>query len=133
MTCVTSLSPEESGLWQRASELWELARNAETAAITQALHPDYMGWDLNSTQPHDRKAAVRSVGSDAPRLLDYCLEPLSVRVYAGHTGVVHYRYRAMVQPRDGAPLAVCGQWSEVYVKGDTGWVMVSVCGRPQTA
>lgn len=130
---IVELSPEQRELWQRVAELWELSKGGDADRIRATLHPDYVGWDLNARLPHDRETAVRSVLKDAPALREYELHPLSVRVYDGRTGVVHYAYAATVMPRGQAPMHVTGKWSEVYLKHDGVWLLISVSGRPDAA
>lgn len=124
------LSAEQLDLWRHVNELWALSACKDEQRIRNALHPDYMGWDMSTPLPHDRDAAVQSVSGDSPRLAGYQLEPLSVRVYDGTLGVVHYRYRATVEPRGAQPLPVTGQWTEVYTRQGQRWLMVAVSGRP---
>jgi len=124
------MSPAQRALWDRVVELWACTRARDVAVIAAALDPDYVGWDLRAPAPHDRDAALASVGDDAPALGDYRLVPLSVRVYDGHTGVAHYRYCATVLPAGDAPVHVQGRWTEVYVLRDGQWYMVAVSGQP---
>lgn len=123
-------SPHEGELWASARGLWELARLGDRARIAAGLHPDYAGWDTSTAQVHDAAAAVLSVCGDASELVSYELSPLSVRVYGGHTGVVHYRYEAIVRPRGASPVRVSGKWTEVYARDAGRWLMVAVSGRP---
>jgi hypothetical protein len=126
----TDLTAEQLELWRHVNELWELSAAKDSRRIRDALHPDYVGWDISAPLPHDRDAAVQSVAGDSPRLSRYELEPLSVRVYEGAVGVVHYRYLAVVEP-DGAKFAaVSGKWTEVYAKQGQRWLMVAVSGQP---
>lgn len=124
------LSAEQLGLWQRVNELWELSASKDAARIRESLHPAYVGWDMSTPLPHDRDAAVHSVTSDSPQLTSFDLEPLSIRVYDGSVGVVHYRYQAMVGPQSGRPVQVAGGWTEVYMKQHDRWLMIAVSGRP---
>lgn len=80
--------------------------------------------------PHDRDTAIRSVTGDSPALVRYELEPLTVRVYDATIGVVHYRYKATVQPQGGIPVQVIGRWTEVYTSQGQRWLLVTVSGRP---
>lgn len=123
-------SLEQDLLWRQVVQLWELATQKDAVRIRQALHPDYMGWDTRQPQPHDREAAVHSITGDANRIAEYELEPLSVRVYEGAVGVVHYAYQAMVHMEGGAPVQVAGKWSEVYARKGPHWLLVAVSGRP---
>jgi aminoglycoside 6'-N-acetyltransferase I len=127
---VKSLAPEQAEVWRQVERLWELAANKDANLIRQALHPDYMGWDTNAPMPHDRESAIASVTADAPRLVRYDLEPLSIRLYDGSVGVVHYRYRATVESAGSNQVQVTGKWTEVYTRHDSGWLMVAVSGRP---
>ena len=86
--------------------------------------------DMSAALPHDREAAVQSVLGDSPTLCEYVLNPLSVQIYEGHIGIVHYSYSATVLPNDGQALNVTGKWSEVYLKKNGTWKMISVSGRP---
>jgi hypothetical protein len=127
-----NLTAEQLELWQRVGELWELSAKKDDLQIRDALHPDYVGWDMSAPLPHDRDAAVHSVAGDAPKLASYELEPLSVRAYEGTVGVVHYRYLATVEPQGGKPMQVTGKWTEVYVKRGHRWLMVAVSGQPSS-
>ena len=88
---------------------------------------------MNNPTTHDREAAIQSVLGDAPAVTGYELAPLSVQVYEHTVGIVHYMYSATVTPKDAAPLRVTGKWSEVYLRQDSQWVMVSVSGRPDSS
>ncbi len=87
---------------------------------------------MSSPAVHDAAAAAQSVCGDAPQLEDFALRPLSVQVYSGHTGVVHYAYEATVAPQGASRLRVTGKWTEVYVKEAGHWLMVAVSGKPET-
>lgn len=130
---ITDRDPDGRDLWRRVQELWELSRNPDAARIREALHPDYVGWDMNSPSPHVREDAVQSVANAPGRTLAYDLNPLSVRVYDGRTGVVHYNYEATVESRDGQRASVSGAWTEVYIERGECWQLVAVSGRPNSA
>lgn len=85
---------------------------------------------MSSPSPHSREDAVQSVANAPGRTLAYSLEPLSVRVYEGMTGVVHYKYGATVESANGQRASVSGAWTEVYIKSSALWQMVAVSGRP---
>ena len=127
---IDEFSPEQSELWERVLALWALSKNRNKKQIRSTLHPRYMGWDMSSPRPHDREAAVNSVTNDSPELQKYELQPLSVQVYDGRVGVAHYTYTATVIPKGGESLKVTGKWSEVYLKRDGAWQMISVSGKP---
>jgi hypothetical protein len=129
----SSFSPEQLQLWARVTDLWALSLNRDVAEIRSTLHPDYVGWDMNSPEPHDREFAALSVCGDSPEVVDYELRPLSVRVYQGVAGVVHYSYRATVVPSDAAGQVVTGRWTEVYLNQEGAWIMIAVSGRPDPA
>lgn len=127
---ITRLSPEQQELWQRVNDLWSLSLERNAEKIRPALHPKYVGWDMNHPSPHDREAAIQSVLGDAPAVTDYELVPLSVEVYDHIVGVVHYMYSASLAPKNAPPLRITGKWSEVYLRQDGQWVMISVGGKP---
>jgi hypothetical protein len=130
---IVDFSPEQRELWKRVSDLWALSTSRNEDQIRSTLHPQYVGWDMSAPLPHDRDAAVRSVSGDSPELRKYELHPLSVQVYDGQVGVVHYSFAAMVVPKGEAPINVTGRWSEVYLKQSGAWTMISVSGRPDIA
>lgn len=127
-----NLSHEEQELWRRVNDLWSLSVERNAEKIRGTLHPRYVGWDMSSPMPHGRDAAVQSVLGDAPVVTDYELTPLSIEVYDHTVGVVHYTYLASVTPKNAAPIRVTGRWSEVYLKQDALWVMISVSGKPDS-
>jgi hypothetical protein len=128
-----ALSPEQRELWGRVCGLWERSRSKDRALVGAAIHPQYVGWDMSAELPHDKAAAVASVTGDTPELQDYVLVPRSIQAYDHVVGVVHYSYRATIQPRGASPLDVTGKWTEVYLRQNDEWVMVAVSGRPDPA
>ena len=130
-TVVESLSRDERELWAQACRLWEQSRGDDRAGIWAAIHPRYVGWDMSTDLPHDKEAAVASVTGHAPALKEYDLFPHSVRIYDNVVGVVHYSYRATVHPHGAASLRVTGKWTEVYLKQENEWRMISVSGIPK--
>lgn len=126
-------STEQRELWTRVEELWAMAKRRAERQIMSALHPDYVGWDMSSPLPHNRDAAVRSVCGAPAELGKYELRPLSVQIYEGRVGVVHYSYSAMLTAKGGPPASVAGKWSEVYLKQDGVWTMISVSGGASNA
>jgi hypothetical protein len=130
---IVDFSPEQHELWRRVLDLWALSKSRDEGQIRPALHPRYVGWDMSAALPHDRDAAVRSVSGDSPELREYHLHPLSVQVYDGRVGIVHYAYSAVIVPKGDPPIGVTGKWSEVYLKQGEAWTIISVSGRPDAA
>jgi hypothetical protein len=130
---IVDFSAEQRDLWKRVVDLWALSKGRDEGQIRSTLHPEYVGWDMNAPLPHDRDAAVLSVCGDSPELRGYELHPLSIQVYEGKVGVVHYSYSATVVPEGAVPTNVTGGWSEVYLKQDGAWTMISVSGRPDVS
>lgn len=127
---IIDLSPERRKLWERVNELWALSTGRNEEKIRSLLHPHYVGWDMNSDLPHDREAAVHSVSDNPPELSEYVLHPLSVEIYDGTVGIVHYSYSAMVASQGNSTINITGKWSEVYLMQKGEWIMLSVSGRP---
>jgi hypothetical protein len=128
---IDNLTPEQRELWSRCEQLWEASLRREPAPIRAALHLNYTGWVTGTAAPHDREAAVASVGPESPQVLGYELTPLAIRVFESHTGVIHYCYTAELKAAEGSTKTVSGRWSEVYVRNDDGeWVMIAVSGGP---
>lgn len=127
---IIEFSREQRELWEHVENLWAMSKGRDENQIRSTLHPRYVGCDMNAALPHDRETAVQSVLGDSPTLCEYSLHPLSVEVYKGQVGVVHYTYSAKVLPKNGETLDVTGKWSEVYLTQNGIWTMVSVSGRP---
>lgn len=127
---IVDLSAEQRELWRHVVDLWAVSQGRDEALIRATLHPDFVGWDMSASIPHDREAAVRSVSGDSPELCEYELHPLSVRIYDGMVGVAHYAWSATVLPDGAAPRDVTGKWTEVYLRQGGTWTMISVSGRP---
>ena len=127
---ITTFSPEQADLWRRVKDLWEMSLRRDEREILETLDPRYAGWDMSQPLPHGREAAAASVCGDTPRVESYSLDPLSVEVYDGTAGIVHYRYEASVAPKDAQPLRITGRWTEIYIKRDGVWIMIGVSGRP---
>lgn len=124
------LTEEQKKLWSRVDALWRMSMTRETAPVGDALHANYTGWVTGQAQPHDREAAIASVGPSSPRVLSYKLQPLSINVFDGIVGVVHYSYVAEVESGANASKSVAGRWSEVYLRKNGEWIMISVSGGP---
>lgn len=128
----TNFSIEQRELWDHVDELWNVSMDRDESKIRSTLHPNYVGWDMNNELPHDREAAVHSVLGDSPQLRAYDLRPLSVQIYEGKVGIVHYSYSATVEKHDGQRIEVTGKWSETYLKQNGAWKMISVSGKPDS-
>ena len=127
------LSDLERELWRTVEGLWDAVRRQDRALVGQLLHPQYVGWEVHSREPHGRDEALESAVGGAASIEAYSLEPLSVVVYEGTTGVTHYTYRATVRPPDGARRVVAGRWTEVFVRSGNGWRLAAVHGGPERA
>lgn len=121
------LSPEQQELWNRVQELWRLLQQRDIATIKAAIHPRYIGWEAGSLLPHDRDFALKAAETD-PNIIGFHLFPMSVEVYDGIVGVAHYTFEAEVATPKGKPEKVTGRWTEVYLKKDNAWLMISVQG-----
>lgn len=119
----------EAELWRQVTALWDMTVSGDTSQVVGLLHPQYSGWVTGLDWTQDRNEAVRSVGPGAPRVLSYRLTPLKVTVIDDTAGVAHYRYEAIIDDA-GAQMLIRGRWSEIYLRKDNGWVMISVSGGP---
>lgn len=124
------LTEEQRGLWARVDALWKMSAAQDTSSAADALHPDYVGWVTGQSEPHGRDAAIASVGPSSPRVLSYKLQPLSIAVFDDTTGVVHYTYVAEVECGPNASKTVSGRWSEMYLRKNGQWIMISASGGP---
>ena len=43
-----NLSAVQRELWLRVNELWALSAQKDALRIRDALHPEYMGWDMSA-------------------------------------------------------------------------------------
>jgi hypothetical protein len=125
-----TLTAEQAGLWARVDVLWKLFVAQDTDTVAVALHPNYVGWVTGQPRPHNRDAAIASAGSSSPRVLSYELEPLGIAVFEGMAGVVHYTYVAQIDLDGTASRKVSGRWSEMYLRKNGEWIMISVSGGP---
>src|SRR5512136_526709 len=128
MTHIESAEPLSRGqqeLWDRVHDLWRLLQRRDIAAIKAAIHPQYIGWEAGSLLPHDRDFALKAAETD-PKIVDFHLFPLSVEVYDGIVGVAHYGFEAEVAALREKTEKVSGRWTEVYLKKDNVWLMISV-------
>jgi hypothetical protein len=127
---IEDLDREHRALWLHVTELWALARSQDETAIRWILHPRYSGWVTGNRMPHDRDAAVHSVGPNTPRITSFELAPLGVTIFEGTVGVVHYSYVAEVETDQAARSPVSGRWTEIYLNRDGAWLMIAVSGGP---
>ncbi|BAK66257.1 hypothetical protein SLG_15820 [Sphingobium sp. SYK-6] len=123
-------SQAQGELWACVEALWEMAAAQNMASVTDALHPDYVGWVTGQPRPHDRDAAIAAIGPSTPRILAYRLQPLGVTIFEETVGVVHYSYEAEVEASPGVVQAISGRWSEIYLRMEGRWTMISVSGGP---
>ena len=124
------LTEEQRDLWAQVEALWKMAATQDTESAADAVHPDYVGWVTGQPRPHGRAAAIASVGPSSPRVLSYKLQPLSIAVFDRVAGVVHYTYVADVESGPNVSKAVSGRWSEMYLRKNGRWTMISVSGGP---
>lgn len=127
---MSDLTEEQERLWARVNALWRMSVTRDAALVSEALHPDYTGWVTGQARPHGRDAAIASVGPSSPRVLSYELQPLSISVFDGMAGVVHYTYAAEIESGANASRTIAGRWSEMYLRKNGEWTMISVSGGP---
>lgn len=120
-------SPEQQELWERVQEIWRLLQKRDIAAVKAAIHPRYIGWEAGSVLPHDRDFALKAAETDPP-IVNFHLAPMWVEVYDGVVGVALYTFEADVATPKGKTEKVRGKWTEVYLKKDSVWLMISVHG-----
>ncbi len=124
------LSPQQQEVWDRVQELWRLLQQRDIAALKASIHPQYTGWVAGSPLPHGRDFALKAAETD-PRITSYRLYPMRVEVYDGIVGVAHYSFEAEVAMAKGKAEKEQGRWTEVYLKKDGSWLMISVHGGPE--
>lgn len=127
---LNEFTEEQRDLWAHVEALWKMAVAQDTVSASDALHPNYVGWVTGQPRPHGRDVAIASIAPSSPRVLSYQLNPLSIAVFDSVAAVVHYTYIADVQSAEGASKAVSGRWSEMYLRKNGRWIMVSVSGGP---
>lgn len=125
-----NLTGEQAGLWAQVVALWDMAVRRDVVAIAKALHPAYSGWVTGTQKPHDIDAALASVGPSSPSIRRYALTPLHVAVFDGIAGVAHYTYEAEVEVGADDMKTITGRWTEMYLRKNDAWQMVSVSGGP---
>jgi hypothetical protein len=124
------LTDEQKKLWSRVDELWKISMTREAGRVRDALHPKYTGRVTGQARPHDREAAVASVGPSSPHVLSYKLNPLSINVFDDIAGAVHHICVAEVASNSDESKRVSGRFSEVYIRKNGECVMISVSGGP---
>lgn len=127
---IDDLSAEQRELWRRVGALWKLTTTQDAERIGAVIHPDYSGWVTGQALPHGRDAAIASAGPSSPRVLGYDLKPLGITVFDGIVGIVHYSYVADVRSGTETPRHIAGRWTEIYLRKDGEWLMISVSGGP---
>jgi hypothetical protein len=127
-----SLTPDQLELWDQVDRLWRLAVAKDSQSIQALLHPDYTGWVAGQDRPQNRAEAVESAVADTGNVTEYSLHPLTVQLYDGKVGVVHYRYDALVRQADGGNGQVTGRWTEIYLRQEARWLLVCVTGGPES-
>ena len=123
-------SENQRELWDQVEQLWRLAIARDARAIEARLDPEYKGWVNGTPLPHGRAEAVASAVADTGGVETYTLEPVSISIYGECVGVVFYRYVAVIPSASENRGTVRGRWSETYLKGDEGWLLISVAGGP---
>lgn len=123
-------SETEKSLWDQVVSLWDMEVKQDLDSVAGVLHRNYSGWVTGKDQPHDYQAALASVGPSSPRVLRYALKPLRIAIFDDRIGVVHYTYEAEVQADGGPRETVSGRWTEMYLRQDGVWKMISVSGGP---
>lgn len=121
---------EQAELWRQVVALWDMAVRRDVESIAAALHPDYSGWVTGTDHPHDFHAAIAAVGPSSPPIRRYELNPLQIAVFDGVAGVAHYTYEAEVEIGAAHTQSITGRWTEMYLRKNDAWQMVSVSGGP---
>lgn len=131
MGALHDLSPAEREAWRTIESMTEALARRDWEAFFSHFHPDFVGWTLVRATPvtlDSRRKWVPFMYASV-QIIEYEVQPLSVRVY-GDTAVCHYlAFKAKKRPDGGLSLEK-EKWSDVLKKEDGRWVLISDSGGP---
>ena len=94
-----ALSPAEQSAWKGEETSWRLQKADDRDGFLTLWDERFVGWPRRASMPVDKNKMREDLKRDPDRkVIDYKLEPLSVREYGGR--VVITLYRATVRSTD---------------------------------
>lgn len=96
------------------------------------FHPEFVGWTSLRPTPvtlDTRRKWVPFMYASV-KIIEYEVQPLSVRIYGAGTAICHYLAFKAKQRGDGSMQLEREKWSDVLLEQDGRWLIVSDSGGP---
>src|SRR5436305_2675216 len=125
------MSAAERAVWLQEESYWRIRRSGDQQAFLKLWDERFSGWPPAEPVPID-KDAIRSHPLAKGELLDYRLEPLSVREYGGQVVITLYRVTWRVINQQGKEQRDSLRVTHTWMKKTNGWHIIGGMGGTET-
>jgi ketosteroid isomerase-like protein len=130
-THVHEMTAAQREAWSAVEAYTECLSRRDWEGFFSHFHDDFVGWTLRRPTPVTKETRQKWVPFvyRATEILEYEIQPLSVRIY-GNVAVCHYLTFKAKKEGDGEVSLEKEKWSDVLIKQDGRWLLVSDSGGP---
>jgi len=122
-----SLSPAEKEVWDQEESYWHALQVDDRESFLQLWDERFMGWPRYDSAPADkdgiRHEFAPGTGSRG-KVLDYKLEPLSVREYGKEVVITFYRAKVTRGRANREVETRTSRLTHTWMKTDQGWKII---------
>ena len=125
------LSESERDAWRTIEAYTEALQRKDWEAFFSHFHDDFVGWTILRPTPNgkaQRQKWVPFMYLNA-EIVQYELEPYSVKVH-GNVAICHYMAIKAKKHANGSHSLEKEKWSDVLIKENGRWLLVSDSGGP---
>jgi len=126
MSTPETWSAAQHEVWQTVESYSDASKDRDLDRYLSHWHPRFLGWHSGDDAPTNKADRAEGLNwyfsQTTPE--DYALEPLGMEV-VGTTAVVHYRIQQTLRMADGSIAPDVSHWTDVLVKEDGRWWLMS--------
>lgn len=114
-------SPLQMEVWNTIEAQWKADKDGQNW-IEEFVHPNCIGWNMNTPMPRDKAATNRwfNIYNSFSKTLEYQVAPLAI-VVIDNIAIAHYYYLLLNETYEGKKVWEKGRWTDILLKDGNKW------------
>ena len=121
-THALKLSVTEQAVWEQEEAYWQFVKTDNRQKYLDLWDDRFVGWPRLENNPIHKDNITRFMSER--KVLDYRLEPLSVREFGGNVVITLYRATVDSRDRTGADDTHASRLTHTWMKTKKGWRII---------
>jgi ketosteroid isomerase-like protein len=117
-------SAEQLEVWNTIEAQWKADKDGKNW-IEEFVHPDCIGWNMNTPMPRDKASANRwfNASIEFSKTLEYQIAPYAI-VVKGNVAIAHYYFHTLNETYEGKKVWEKGRWTDILIKEANKWQFI---------